>query len=311
MKQRLAVAVDLGATNVRVALISQRGKIVHKKSEQTKKEGIDGKVVTKQIENLIQGILGGRPVNSISGIGISSIGPLDHKMGGAKNAPNIPFPFIPLTKPLAQRFSLPVFLLKDTHAGVIAEKKYGAGKNIDNIVYVTISTGIGGGAIVNGHLAFGKSGNAAEIGHLTVSTNHRLLCTCKKGYGHWEGLASGRSMPRFFVFWAKTEKKNIDFSFQGAKDIFTYARYGNKIALSFLDEVSRLNARAISDIIVAYDPELITIGGSVALNNKGFILKGIRRYVDRYLALPQIQVTRLGEGISLLGAAAAAFEKQK
>ena len=76
----------------------------------------------------------------------------------------------------------------------------------------------------------------------------------------------------------------------------------------FLEEFSRINARAISDIIVAYDPDRIAIGGSVALHNGPLIIPGIKRHIDHYLRAPRISLTRFGENVGLIGAAAAVFD---
>jgi len=307
---KTAIAIDLGATNIRIALVSKQGKILKRARRQTEKKGRNGSVITDQIRKLIQDIIQGEQQKDILGIGISSMGPLNHNLGGPKHAPNVPFSFIPLVKPLEREFSLPVLLYKDTHAGVLAEKRFGAGRKYQNLVYITISTGIGGGAIVEGKLLYGKSRNAAEIGHLIVDSTYNILCTCKKGYGHWEGLASGRNIPRFFRAWQKAEKA-ITFKAREASDIFSQAEKGNKTAAAFLKELSKVNARAVSNIIVSYDPEIITIGGSVALNNPDTTLSGIAKYVDHYLKLPKIQITKLGDDIGLLGAAAAAFQNKK
>ncbi|HEX9721833.1 MAG TPA: ROK family protein [Candidatus Paceibacterota bacterium] len=309
MKQKLAVAVDLGATNVRVALVSPNGEILHKLKEETIKTGANGNVVTTQIERLIPRVFEERNGKQIAGIGISSMGPLDHQKGGSQDSPNVPFRFIPLVKPLQKAFAMPVLLFKDTHAAVLAEKRFGAGKNVANLVYITISTGIGGGAITDGKLLYGKSRNAAEIGHLIVDTTYAISCpTCGNNSGHWESLASGRNIPQFFRAWARQKKKKMP-RLQTAKEIFEEAKR-NSTVRQFLDDLARINAKAISDIIVAYDPELITIGGSVALNNQSIILQGIKKYVDHYLKAPKIQITKLGEDISLLGAATAVFQKK-
>lgn len=309
MKQNLAIAVDLGATNVRVALVSWNGEILQKLREETTKTGTNGSVVSVQIKRLIQRLLEEQNVKQIEGIGVSSMGPLSHQKGGPQDSPSVPFQFIPLVKPLAKAFSLPVLLFKDTHAAVLAEKHFGAGKSVENLVYITISTGIGGGAIVNNQLLYGKSRNAAEIGHLIVDMKYAIPCTCNKGVGHWEGLASGRNIPRFFQVWAQQEKKKVP-HLQTPKEIFAEAKR-NAAVRQFLDVLAQINAKAISDIIVAYDPELITIGGSVALHNQEFLIQGIKKYVDHYLKIPKIQITRLGEDISLLGAAGAVFQKKR
>ncbi|MEK7542196.1 MAG: ROK family protein, partial [Patescibacteria group bacterium] len=293
MKQKYAIVIDLGSSNVRVALVSRNGKILQKVSEPTNREGKSGTAVTKQIIRLARSVSDNENSNSLAGISIASMGPLDHIKGRAENAPNVPYPYIPLVRPMEKAFGRSVLLFKDTHAGVLGEKYFGDGKRFDNIVYITISSGIGGGAIIDGRLLLGKSKNASEIGHLSVDTKYQIPCTCGKGIGHWEGIASGMNIPRFLKIWAEREHKNIP-PFQEAKLIFQEAKRGNNTVLEFLEELSKLNAHAISDIIVAYDPELITIGGSVALNNQNIIIRGIKKYVDHYLEVPKIQITKLG-----------------
>ena len=311
MKQRVAIAIDLGASNLRIALVSANGSIIAKIKAQTSKEGATGSVITHQIIGLVRLLLQETETKRIKGIGISSIGPLNYKRGGPEHSPNIPFPFVPLVQPLEKEFSSPVLLLNDCNAAVLGEKYFGAGKNVKNLVYATISTGVGGGAIVDGNLLLGKGGNAAEVGHFIVDSLYNIPCTCQKGIGHWEGLASGRNIPRFFETWLKATNKTSLFIPKEAKDVFDAAKNGNSTAQEFLEELSRVNARAISNIIAAYDPELITLGGSVVLNNPRVILEGIKKYVEHYLAVPRIIITLLKEDITLMGAAAGVFFKEK
>lgn len=305
--KRYALAVDLGATNVRVAMISSHGDIIYKIKEKTEKKGATGMVITRQIIRMIYAVLAAqehkheRPM----GIGISSFGPLSIDAGGPRHGPNTTFPFIPLVRPLQKEFALPVRLLNDCNAAVLGEQTFGAGRGVDNLLYITISTGIGAGAIVNGTLLLGRGGNAAEVGHFIVDTKYNLPCTCKKGVGHWEGYASGRNIPRFFWCCAGMKTKRFKKQFQTAKDIFAAGRARNPAVRDFLDELSKMNARGISNIIAAYDPQLITLGGSVVLENRKIILDGIKRYTDNFLKMPTIKITPLGEDITLLGAAAA------
>ena len=303
-----ALAVDLGATNVRVALIASDGRIIHKIKNLTPKQGKNARVISDTIIGMISVIMSAHPDTHPAGIGIASIGPLDYRRGGPLHSSNIPFAFVSLTRPLQKKFSLPVLLLNDANAGVRGERHFGAGKNKKNLVYITISTGIGGGVIVDGNALFGANGNAAEIGHMIIDSTYTTACGCKKGIGHWEAYASGQNIPQFFRAWAKHQGKHIDIKSLEAKDIFDQVRADDTLARNFLDTLNRINARAISNIIVSYDPELITIGGSVMLHNAPLLLAGIRKYIDHLLPIPEIRVTALGEDIGLLGAGAAVFE---
>ena len=316
---KLAIGVDLGASNIRVGLVSENGKILSILKEPTDKSGQDGTIVLKQIVQIIKELqVKSKPQKKMAGIGIAAIGPLDYKKGGPQNSPNVPYEFIPLLKPLAKEFKLPIYLHNDANAAALAEKYFGAGKKIENLVYITISTGIGGGAIVNGNLLLGKSGNAAEVGHITVDTKYNMPCTCGHGIGHWEGLASGTNIPKFYEIWRRANSAipHIAAEVGETKVIFAMAAAAlsgaankDSFALDFLEELSRVNARAVSSIIAAYDPELITIGGSVALNNPDFTINGIMKYVDHLLKVPEIKITKLGDEIGVLGAAAAVFKK--
>jgi glucokinase len=302
MEKNLALAIDLGATNLRVALVSKDGKILEKIEEKTAKRGKSGKVVTLQILGLAQKIL---KKNKVIGIGVSSIGPLDLKRGEVVNSPNIPFKKIEVVLPLKKFFGLKIILLNDCTAAVWGEKHFGAGKKVDNLVYITISSGIGGGAIVDGHLLVGHLGNAVEIGHMNINTKYEIKCGCQRK-NHWESYASGNNLPKFFKTWAKIEKIKTKFP-KEAKEIFERARNKDKVALEFLKVLGKINAKAISNIIVAFAPQLITFGGSVVLNNQDLILKPITKGVEDYLPLPKIIVTPLKENVCLFGAAALVF----
>ncbi|HDN01509.1 MAG TPA: ROK family protein, partial [Candidatus Bathyarchaeota archaeon] len=194
MTEKLAIGVDLGGTNVRVALGNSNGRILKKIYEKTdKSRGPEG--ISKQIIRMINLLVSEETsIKKIEGIGIGSAGPLDIKKGGLMKPTNFPFDFVPLVKPLEEEYGLPTCLLNDCVAAVMGEKHFGLGRNHDNLVYITISTGIGGGIYVNGHLLIGKDGNAHEIGHFTIDFEGRLICGCGRR-GHWEAYCSGNGIP--------------------------------------------------------------------------------------------------------------------
>ena len=307
--QEIAIAIDLGATYLRGATISKQGKILYKVKIKTPHSGQSGQVITKKIVYLIKELINSQSDGSqIKGIGISSIGPIDYKKGAIINSPNIPFKKVPLLSPLRKKFNLPILLFNDCTSAVWGEKHFGAGKKFRNIVYITISSGIGGGAIVDGHLLFGKEGNAVEIGHFKIDTKYNLLCGCQKGRGHWEGYCSGNNLPRFFKFWLKKEKINFPTkNIKTARDIFERARRKDKVILKFLKEIGKLNASGLNNVIVAYNPEIIILGGSVVLYNKKFIFPYFKLYLEKYLTLPKIVVSPLKEEVVLFGSASLVF----
>ncbi|MEA3453034.1 MAG: ROK family protein [Patescibacteria group bacterium] len=309
MKKDLVIAVDLGASNLRIALVSKKGKILKSLIAKTPKKGTSGIVISKKIILLINAIISNQSKKQILGIGIGSAGPLDYKSGKIFNSSNIPFKNIPLVEPLKKYFNLPVYLFNDCSAATWGEKTFGAGKKYKNLVYVSISSGIGSGAIVDNHFLIGHNHNATEVGHFIVDTKYSLLCSCKRGHGHWEGYCSGNNLVRFLKYWIKSNNIKKKHSIKAAEDIFVLAKQKDKTILKFIEEVGRINARGISNVIVAYSPEMITLGGAVILNNKKFILPYIKKNIDKFLIPPKIIITPLKENIVLLGVAALVFSK--
>lgn len=293
------IAIDLGATHLRVAVVNKEGKILTKTKQKINQQGSDGKVVVKQIKSEIEPLLGQYKPKAIT---MGSIGPL--QQGTIKEPSNLDFDEVPLQKPLEEKFSLPVRLFNDCQAAVWGENIYGAGQDYNNLMYVTISTGIGGGAIVNGHLLKGANNNAVEVGHHIIEQKYNFQCSCGET-GHWEGIASGENLPRFFKAWLQENNKQVDFEPNSAKEILSRAQ--QKPVKQFTKELGRINARAVSNLITAYNPALITFGGAVALNHPETILKPIKNNVDHFLAEPEMKITPLGEDITLVGAAASYF----
>jgi glucokinase len=298
---RYTVAVDLGATNTRVAIVDEEGRIEEKRDALTPAKETDPSRLTGFLSGLIAGIIEDYKSGPITGIGLSVAGPVDIRRGMLVNPPNMAFRGVPLTLPLSRIFHCPVRMVNDCHAGVIGEMYHGQGRGRSNVVYLTISTGIGAGVISGGRLLLGRQGNAAEIGHFHVDNTYDLPCGCGCT-GHWEGYASGKYMPWFFGEWCRFHAKP-HWGPDSAEEIFASARQGDEDVLRFIKEVARINARGISDVIVAYDPEMIILDGAVISSNTDLLLPGIMEYVDRYLPLPDIVMSRLSGDAPLIGAA--------
>jgi glucokinase len=295
------IAIDLGATHTRTAVVDASGAVKERIRRKTPGEGTDAAHLTGFLAELIRQVCDGPVPHDVVGIGLSVAGPIDLCRGVLLNPPNMPFRNVPLTGLLADETGLPVRMVNDCHAGLLGELLYGVARGRENVVYITISTGIGGGVLANGRILLGRDGNAAEIGHLHVDCTYDCACGCG-GSGHWEGYASGRHLPSFFARWCEFHGKTCRRP-DRAEDIFIPAREGDRNALLFLEEVSRINARAVSDVIVAYDPELIVFDGSVMLANADLLLGPLIDGVDRYLELPEMVLTGLDGDAPLLGAA--------
>lgn len=298
---RAALAIDLGATRTRVAIVNGEGEILRKTEHPTWTQESTAESITSSIARSARALILEESGTELVGAGVSVAGPVDVARGVVVNPPNIPFREIPIVAPLQEALHLPVRLANDCHAGVLGEMAYGRGSGRGNVVYVTISTGIGAGVVENGRVLLGRGGNAAEIGHFTLDTTYNLVCGCGHR-GHWEGYASGRFIPRFFAAWSE-RRGMVSRGFGRPEDIFRAASEGNEDALAFVQELGRINARGISNIVVAYDPELIVLDGAVARLNRGLILPPIMEHADRFLPLPEIEFTALEGDAPLLGAA--------
>jgi len=321
MARKLAIGVDLGGTNVRVALGDSDGRIITKILEGTEKSrGPEG--VGEQIIRIIYAITAEKvSLKDIVGIGIGSAGPLDIKRGGLMKPTNLPFDFVPLVKPLEDEFGLSTKLLNDCVAAVMGEKYFGLGKKHENLVYVTISTGIGGGVYVDGHLLIGKDGNAHEIGHFTIDFEGRLTCGCGRR-GHWEAYCSGSGIPNYSRLIIEEDGlmnlngsqliediRRKGYASITAKTVYEYAKAGDKVAKMITEKIGALNAIGFACVVDAYDPSLITVGGSVTLNNPDLVIDPVKRHIGKHARnrVPEIMLTPLGEDAVIYGALASVF----
>jgi glucokinase len=310
------IGIDLGATNVRVGLGDGRGRILKKIVNKTeKRRGPEG--IPLQLIRMIRHLLHDWKA-PIHGIGIGSIGPLDLRTGIIINSPNIPFKKVPLIEHLRCEFSCPITLMNDGNAGVLGEQTVGMGQNVDNLAYVTLSTGIGGGVIVNGQLLEGKDGNAAEVGHFVIDSDGLLRCGCGRR-GHWEAYCSGENIPQYAKLYLQDRIGGDNFLSKVTNGnpetlttqiVFDVAKTGDPIARSIVDAIGRCNAAGFANIINAYDPALITVGGTLALKHPQLILSPLKNHLDQYAMnrIPDISITSLGEDIVLHGALAMVFQ---
>ncbi|NLB01499.1 MAG: ROK family protein [Methanomicrobiales archaeon] len=302
------IAVDLGGTNLRAALVDSDATVLAHASAPTPTSGSSGEVITAAIVARVEELLASPGGEGAAAIGVASAGPLDLGRGRVVNSPNIAFPIVEIVGPLRERFGLPVSLVNDARAGVLGEWWAGAACGSDNVVYITLSTGIGGGVVANGRLLLGMSGNAGEIGHIPIDTHYNLICGC--GYaGHWEAYASAKNIPGFFAAWReRADVRHVTFDASSTRAIFAAVRAGDPVALAFMEALGEVNARGISTVVVAYEPETIVLDGPLARYYGDILIRHMEPRIDRYLALPRIAVSTLDGRAPLLGAAAYALE---
>jgi glucokinase len=191
---RRVLAVDIGATRVRIAVIEEHGALLWRESLLTQAQ--NGPAVTlERIAAVIQQAMTSAPGGNVSAIGIGAPGPLDPWEGIIYDPPNLPgWDALPLKRIFQDRFGLPVYVGNDANLAGLGEYRYGAGRGVSDIVYLTISTGVGGGIISNGRLLLGADGLAGETGHMSVEARGPR-CNCGNR-GCLEVVASGPAIAR-------------------------------------------------------------------------------------------------------------------
>ncbi len=297
-KSKKIIAIDIGGTNIRIGLVDSLGNL----EKNTKLDKPDISQVPDLIISTIKDLFTKSELENTSCIAVSTAGRVDNEKGLIE-CPTIGKGVLPLGRDLKEVFGKEVILIND--ANVAAYGEYSKIKDkTQNLVYVTISTGIGGGAIVDGYLI---QNNAVEIGHIVVKEeDYKLFCN----YGHencWEAFASGNGIPHFFKAWAKKQKITAE-NYSAAGEIFEAAKKGGQTEKKFLEKLGEYNSRGISMIMAAYNPDIIVIGGSVVRHNKNEILKPMMKNIQEIYKLPQIIVTESGDEVCLLGAAQYAFD---
>ena len=307
--------VDLGATNVRAAVAEDDGTTIGVSRNSTP-QGPTGIDVTEGVLRTLREACdeAGIDPERIGSAGIGSIGPFDLAEGAVIDPANLPDSIdrIPLTGPIEKLIdSDEVYLHNDTAAGVIGER-FHADRNPDDMVYITISSGIGAGVCCDGEILGGWDGNAGEVGHCIVDPRGRLTCGCGRE-GHWEAYCSGNGIPDYVRLLAEDDPTistdlpldDPDFT---AKDVFELAGE-DELADYTIEQLAHWNAMGVTNIVHSFAPIVISFGGAVALHNEELVVDPIRERISEMVMsnVPEIRVTDLGDDVVLEGALASAM----
>ena len=252
------------------------------------------------------------------GIGVACPGPLDPEHGIVLEAPNIAeWRDLPLKALLENEFGAPVVVDNDANLAAVGEWQYGAGRGHHHVLYLTISTGIGGGVIVGDRLLHGERGLAAELGHVTVVPNGPV-CSCGKR-GHLEAVASGTAIARMAAeALAAGENSSLaELSHSPtAADVAAAARAGDALARRIFAEAGTHLGRALAGFLHIFNPEVVILGGGVV--QAGDVLlrpleEAMRAEVmsPAYLEGLKITTAELGDNAGLIGGLMRARYEQK
>jgi len=265
--------VDIGGTKVAISLVTPTGKslisvTIPISSKNSTKQSV------AQIIEMIRQCMSSLKIQKLGnkyglmGVGVGTPGPVDSKSGKVPWSPNLPdWEGFNICSMIKRHLGVPVFITNDANAAALCEKHFGAGKKVKDLIYITASTGVGGGFILNGSVFSGHNFNAAEIGHMTIVPNgERCKCGNK---GCLEAYASGTAIAREATKYARAHPKSVlarlgkqDGKISGKTVKAAFIR-GDKPAKKILENAGYYLGVGVGSLINILNPEVIVFGGGV------------------------------------------------
>lgn len=306
----LTIGVDIGGTKVAAGVVDEKGKILAQALRETpaddQAETVD--VITEVIAEL-------RESHEVEAVGLGAAGFIDAKRSTVVFAPNLAWRNVPLRATVEERVGLPTVVENDANAAAWGEAQFGAARDVDSMVMLTIGTGIGGGVVLEGELYRGFNGMAAEIGHLTVVPDGRR-CGCGNR-GCWERYASGRALVREARDIADVSPTNGARMLELAggdperitgPEVTQAAQEDDPAALEAFSFVATWLGRGMASLAALLDPGMFVLGGGVS--DAGELLRGpaeeafLSRLTGRaHRQPPAIALAELGGEAGIVGAA--------
>ncbi len=332
-KLPLVVGVDLGGTQLRAAVL-QGATLISRVGLLTGENPTPERVIPHMFQAVRQAITQAQVMpDQIAGIGIGAPGPLNARTGVVFDPPNLPgWNNVPLRDLFSKEFSLPIFLENDANAGALGEYMFGAGQNCTELVYLTISTGIGGGIISEGRILDGATGIAGELGHITIDWRGER-CNCGN-IGCLEYIASGTAIARqaneaiamgkgdellTFAFAHPEHDKAANTPIDNEMNSITplhvntrivaeAARAGIPLARKIINRAAEALGVGLVDIIHIFNPEIIILGGGVTQVGDLLLEPALHIVATRTMRVPRetvrIVTAKLGNDVGLIGAGA-------
>jgi glucokinase len=308
------IAVDLGGTQIRAAAVDGRGRLSHRHAIPTQAEQGHLNVIARMGE-LILLTASDAGVTDSAPVGVASPGPLNPRTGTVLYTPNLPgWRDVPLVAMLEERIGRPVSLANDGNCAALGEMRYGSARGIEDLVYLALGTGVGGGIVSGGVLVDGVRGLGAEVGHVTVAMDGPR-CTCGS-VGCLEAFVSGWAIKREAEVVATTADGDLLRRLAGDGELHAgivkkAADQGDPAALLILDRAGRALGAAMGAFVNLFNPQMIVIGGGVAELGQ-HLLGPARRTMQAHSFVDMradvvVAYSSLGKDTGLYGAAALAL----
>ena len=307
------VGIDIGGTKLATVVADKDGNILQKVRKPTESEKGPRYAVQLLLEMVDEAIdLAGLRREDISGIGVSCGGPLDTKTGIIYSPPNLPgWDALPLKEMIESEFHIPTVIENDANASALAEARFGGGRGYDYVLYMTMSTGIGGGIVANGEIYHGANDSAGEVGHQILLPDGPL-CGCGQ-YGCLEALCSGPAIAR------RAQEAIIDqphtkilaladgqIDRVRSEHVLQAAWDSDALAIALVEETAYYMGWGIANLVNILNPQIVLLG-TIAVAAGDLLLDPIRRTVtemamQRPLEIVKIMPAELGDSIGDLAA---------
>lgn len=316
MEKQNYIGIDLGGTKISGVLADGDG--VEKAKEIVLTNATEGEqAVLGRITKLIVSLMdkAGVAANQVSGIGIGSPGAMDIEKGILIQTANLPFTDFNLVEPIWAQFGIPTYLDNDANVAALAEYTFGAGMGSQNMIFITVSTGIGGGAVLGGKFYRGSTCNALEVGHITVERNGGP-CKCGNigcAELYASGLAIGKAAEEAVAAGKATTLSVCETL--SAYEVFQAADQGDKVALEIVTQALDYLGICVANTVAIFDPDLVVIGGGVAQAGD-IVFDRVREAVRTHCLKPVARHVRivpaaLGSDAGVVGAVALAMMENK
>ncbi|KPK94644.1 MAG: hypothetical protein AMJ94_01340 [Deltaproteobacteria bacterium SM23_61] len=318
----LILGIDLGGTKILTSIINPQGKMLSRDHSVTPASKGPEAVIQAILESAERALKGASiTIGGVSAIGVGAPGLSDPKAGILFTSPNLPgWEDVPLRDILQEKLKKKAFLINDGSAAALGEYYFGAAKGVSHFVYVTISTGIGGGIVIDGQIYSGSTGMAGEIGHMTIA-DEGPLCQCGN-QGCWEALASGTALARAAQKRIESGEETTILNFADGKienvtaeTIHSAAEKGDRVANELILKTAYYVGVGLANLINIFNPEMIVIGGGLSnigdrLLKPAYEVAERRAFKRAYQAVRFVQAA-LGRNSGVLGAAAFAYHEMK
>lgn len=301
MTETATIGIDVGGTKLAAAALDGDGRVLRRGRVTTPRDDADGLV--DAVVDLVEELGGGVPV----GVGVAGI--VD-RSGTLRYAPNLGVSDLPLGERLQDRCGVPVVVRNDATVALYGEWRAGAGRGVDDIVMLTVGTGVGGGVLLGGRLVDGVNGLGGELGHVIVHEGGRL-CPCGNA-GCLEAYASGTAIERRararIGGGGVTSVLTRDSAGIDGRAITEAAKADDAFALAILEEAGHWLGVGIATLVNAFDPARVLVGGGAGANAGELLLSSARRSARErtmgaaHRTVPDIVLAELGDDAGVVGA---------